>query len=76
MKLAKWMDIHNLDNQAAAVRIGDCTPEAVRHWVLGRRMPNAEYTERIRKATRGVVTANDLFAAVKRYRRERENSAA
>lgn len=76
MKLARWMELHNLDNQAAAERIGDCTPEAVRHWVLGRRMPNAEYTEKIGVATNGKVTANDLFQAVKDYRREQENSAA
>lgn len=75
MKLAAWMDLHNLDNRATAEMIGGCTSEAVRLWMLGRRMPNAEYIEQIRVVTDGAVTANDLFQAVKDYR-ERENNAA
>lgn len=75
MKLAKWMDIHNLDNRAMADHIGGCTSEAVRLWAAGRRMPSAEWLEKIRVATGGEVTANDLFEAVKRYRRREKRAA-
>ena len=61
MNLSSYMKMHNLDDDALAARIGDCSASAVRKWKYGHRVPRPDQMARIIAATAGEVTPNDFF---------------
>lgn len=64
MRLADYMDKHDLDDLAMAGRLGsDVSAWAVRKWRYGQRVPRRDMMRRIEVATEGAVTTSDLFDA-------------
>lgn len=62
MTLLEFIDSTEATIPALADELG-VSAEAVRMWVKGQRMPGAEVAEKIKQATNGAVTPNDLHAA-------------
>lgn len=60
MKLQEWLDETGESVPGFAKRI-DRTPEAVRRYAAGKRIPDRETMPRIVEETEGKVTANDFF---------------
>lgn len=60
MTLADWLDQANTTIPKFAERIGR-TPEAVRRYVNGDRIPDRDTMPLIARETEGAVTANDFF---------------
>jgi transcriptional regulator with XRE-family HTH domain len=60
MTLGDWLMQQGMSRRAFAARIG-CDQSAVTKYVLGR-VPRPAIIERIREATGGAVTANDLVS--------------
>lgn len=59
-KLRDWLDDHSVSVPEFATRIGR-TPEAVRRYTNGERIPDREAMPLIAAETGGAVTANDFF---------------
>lgn len=60
MKLRDWLDDNSVSVPEFATRIGR-TPEAVRRYTNGERIPDREAMPLIAAETGGAVTANDFF---------------
>lgn len=60
MTLKDWLEREKLSNVEFA-RMIDRTPEAVRRYANGERIPDKETMPLIVDRTRGFVTANDFF---------------
>ena len=60
MTLLEYLTTMGLDRAAFARKIG-ATPEAVRLWEVGRRIPNQVFMKRIADATDNRVMPNDFF---------------
>lgn len=60
MQLRDWLASEGIEPRDFAPRIGR-TPEAVRRYVAGERIPDRETMPLIVEATRGSVTPNDFF---------------
>ena len=60
MTLKDWLDARNVKVPDFAGRIGR-TPEAVRRYVAGERIPDKETMPLIFEHTDGEVSANDFF---------------
>lgn len=61
MKLADWLREQKLTFTAFAARI-DVSPETVRRYAAGERIPEREVMPRIVAETDGKVQANDFYA--------------
>jgi transcriptional regulator with XRE-family HTH domain len=60
MTLRDWLAVRQVSIPAFAVRIGR-SPEAVRRYANGDRIPDKETMPLIAAETEGAVTANDFF---------------
>lgn len=60
MKLRDWLDANGVTVPELATRINR-TPEAVRRYANGERIPDREAMPLIAAETGGAVTANDFF---------------
>jgi transcriptional regulator with XRE-family HTH domain len=60
MQLTEWLAEKAIDKEEFAKRVG-ATPEAVRLWTSGARIPNRHFMRRIREATDEAVQPNDFF---------------
>ncbi|BAU91196.1 hypothetical protein MPPM_2591 [Methylorubrum populi] len=64
MQLDAYLRANDLTDEAFARRLGPgVSAWAVRKWRYGQRIPRLAQQRRIREATDGEVTANDLIAA-------------
>ena len=61
MKLDQYIELSG-DVAQFAMSCG-VTPDAVRLWLSGKRVPRPEYMQRIIGATKGAVTPNDFHDA-------------
>lgn len=61
MKLAEYLEAHELSYAEFARMIGAEGKDTVRRYADGARKPNEKYMARIAEATGGKVTANDFF---------------
>ena len=59
MKLLDYMRDRNIDDEAMAEIIGDCSSYAVKKWKYGERSPNANRIIRIEEVTNGLVGLHD-----------------
>jgi transcriptional regulator with XRE-family HTH domain len=59
MTLGDWLAQQRMSRRTFAARIG-CDQSTVTKYVLGGRVPRPAIIERIRRETKGAVTANDL----------------
>ncbi|MBW6531906.1 helix-turn-helix domain-containing protein [Sphingomonas sp. RRHST34] len=76
MKLRDWLKKEGMEARDFAPLIGR-TPEAVRRYVTGDRIPDKETMPLIAKATRGSVMPNDFFSiSVRRVSAAAEQVAA
>jgi DNA-binding transcriptional regulator YiaG len=62
MQLKQFLDANKLKYGDFAKLI-DVSPEAVRLWVSGERVPSRRRMETIREVTKGAVQPNDFYAA-------------
>ena len=62
MRLRQYFTANNLDIASFAKSIG-VSPEAVRLWLAGKRVPRRRLLKRIVEATDGAVQANDFHEA-------------
>ena len=60
MLLADYLKVHDFTLAGFGERIG-VSPEAVRRYIGGERIPTKDIMARIREATSGAVQANDFF---------------
>lgn len=60
MKLDDYISLAGLTRSEFASKI-QATPEAVRLWEVGERVPTRGFMLRIFEETRGAVTANDFY---------------
>ena len=74
MKLCQYLSKHGLSLTAFSNAI-DVTPESVRRYAAGERMPAPEIMRRIYDQTSGEVTANDFFGTPAPPRCARETAA-
>lgn len=63
MRLSQWLEQNQISTTELANRIGGVTPEAVRLWADGARMPETKNVLRIEDVTGGEVTVRDLHEA-------------
>lgn len=63
MRLSQWLTENQISLTELADRIGGVTPEAVRLWADGARMPETRNVLRIEAVTNGQVTVRDLHEA-------------
>lgn len=63
MRLSDWLGQNNITHTEMADRIGGVTPEAVRLWAGGERMPEVKWITRIVEVTGGEVGISDLYEA-------------
>ena len=61
MKLGAYMRANDLDDEAMAALIGDCTAHAVKKWRYAERLPRSEAMRRIQEVTGGQVAPADFF---------------
>ncbi len=61
MKLRDWLKKEGIEAREFAPLIGR-TPEAVRRYVTGDRIPDKDTMPLIAKATKGAVMPNDFFS--------------
>jgi transcriptional regulator with XRE-family HTH domain len=59
MTLDHWLTLHKRSAEDFGKELG-CSGQAVRHWRLGARSPDAEMLEKIVAATAGEVTVLDM----------------
>lgn len=59
MTLDDWLTAKNINAERFGTILG-CSGQAVRHWRLGARMPDADMLEKIVAATDGAVTVQDM----------------
>lgn len=64
MKLADFLEAHELSYAEFARSIRAKSPETVRRYAIEGRVPRPQMLERIIEATDGKVTANDFFGVV------------
>ena len=62
MELRRYLKENGITNHQFAVLV-DASPDAVRKWRYGERVPRPEHLVRIREATGGAVTPNDFLPA-------------
>ena len=67
MKLQEWLDELNM-SRVELSRIANFTPQAIAHWVAGRRVVNPEAAGVIVSLSGGNVTLGDLYGTVAEYR--------
>jgi transcriptional regulator with XRE-family HTH domain len=61
MTLGQYLERNSISAAALAKRLG-CTPEAVRLWARGERIPRAAMVAKINDATIGAVGPADWYA--------------
>ena len=83
MKLSKYLETHDLNPSEfakqlakSAPSIGNVTPEAVRCWAKGTRMPGTAMAALIVSATDGAVRVQDLHDACVGFRNPIQNENA
>lgn len=61
MRLSEYLEAHDLTTAKFATKVGNVTSEAVRLWLVGKRIPRPEQMRRIAEVTDGKVTPNDFL---------------
>lgn len=68
MQLAHWLRQHRVSSEKFSDDIGVKSRSTIYRYIRGERMPEPELLDRIKRHTRGHVTADDFVAAVLAYR--------
>lgn len=77
MRLLAWMRENEVDDDAMAARIGDCSGFAVKKWKYAEREPDASTIVRIEAVTEGKVALADWAAqAAERSEKDGRRAAA